>query len=188
MTVVWSLLLKVLLNHTTTYMYSAVIIHSVGTQQSVTVIHFLQKLVRHSVQLQVHAGGRSSYNHLQLCLIAMWRKQYMEHNYIIGFHKRQQSQSDMFHVASNITHKKRQFRNILRCKMNGKQNLTFSSAMLIPLLNLRVDTKEVRVLVNRTSTLGLVTIVTPPSIVYTSGCNLWWTIENKIMRHISQWN
>lgn len=49
--------------------------------------------------------------------------------------------------------------------MYGKLSLTFSSPILIPLLNLRCTSKEEMVLVRRTLTVGLVTTVTPPSIM-----------------------
>lgn len=49
--------------------------------------------------------------------------------------------------------------------MYGKLSLTFSSPILIPLLNLRCTSKEEMVLVRRTFTVGLVTTVTPPSIM-----------------------
>lgn len=52
-------------------MYSAVIIYSIGTQQSIIVVHFLQELVRDAEQLQVHGGGTHAHNHLQLSLITI---------------------------------------------------------------------------------------------------------------------
>lgn len=49
--------------------------------------------------------------------------------------------------------------------MCDKLSLTFSSAILIPLLNLRCTSKEEMELVRRTFTRGLVTTVTPPSMM-----------------------
>lgn len=45
-----------------------------------------------------------------------------------------------------------------------KWSLTFSSAILIPLLNLRWTSKEERVLVRRTFTVGLVTTSIVPMV------------------------
>lgn len=73
---VWATILKVLKNRAATYMYSAVIIHRIGTQQSFIVVHFLQERVRNTEQLQVHAGGRCAHNHLQLPLITIQAKQH----------------------------------------------------------------------------------------------------------------
>lgn len=49
-------------------MYSAIIIHRIRTQQSIIIIHLLQQLVRGAEQLQVHAGGCYTHNHLQFSL------------------------------------------------------------------------------------------------------------------------
>lgn len=49
--------------------------------------------------------------------------------------------------------------------MCGKQSLTFSSAILMPLLNLPCISMEVMVLVILTFTMGLVTTFTSPSIM-----------------------
>lgn len=53
---------------TSTYVYTAVIIDGVGSQQGVVVIEVLQELVIGTEQLQVHAGRRRAYNEFQLSL------------------------------------------------------------------------------------------------------------------------
>lgn len=58
----------------TTYMYSAIIVHMIGAQQSIVVVHFLQEFVIGTKQLQVHAGGRRAHDHLQLSLITDSKK------------------------------------------------------------------------------------------------------------------
>lgn len=55
--------------------------------------------------------------------------------------------------------------HLLWCMMYGKLSLTFSSAILMPRLNLFCTSKGEMVLDNLTSTVGLVTTVTPPSIM-----------------------
>ncbi len=55
--VVWATKIKVPSNQAAPYVYSAVIIHSIGTEQSVIVVHFLQELVRDTKQFQVHVRG-----------------------------------------------------------------------------------------------------------------------------------
>lgn len=71
-----------------------------------------------------------------------------------------------------------------------RMRITFSSATVIPLLNLRCDSKEMMVLVRRTFTVGLVTMVTWPSIIQTIGTKLLvkndW--KRQVMRHINQWD
>lgn len=53
----------------------------------------------------------------------------------------------------------------MKCTMFGKLSLTFSSAILIPRLNLPCTSKLEMVLVNLTFTVGLVTTVTWLSIM-----------------------
>lgn len=62
--------------------------------------------------------------------------------------------------------------------MHDLMSLTFRSAMLIPLLNLRSTSKDVRVLVKRTFTTGLVTTVTPPSIMMKIWTKHWSILKN----------
>lgn len=57
------------LNQAATYMYSAVIVHVIGTQQSIIVIHFLQEFVTNTEQLQIHGGRRYAHKHLHLSLV-----------------------------------------------------------------------------------------------------------------------
>lgn len=55
--------------------------------------------------------------------------------------------------------------HLLRNMLHHKKSLTFSSAILMPLLNLRIDSKEEMVFVRRTFTVGLETTVIPPSMM-----------------------
>lgn len=119
------------------YVYSAFVVHSIGTQQCVVVIHFLQKIVRHTVQLQLHVGRRCAHNHLQFRLITIQRT--------------------TLNKSLKIT--------ILKKNGYGYQDQTLSSDIVMPLSNPRCTSKAEMELVILTFTMGLVTTVTPPSIV-----------------------
>lgn len=41
-----------------TYMYCAVVIHRIGAQQSIVIVHLLQEVARHAQNFQFHAGSR----------------------------------------------------------------------------------------------------------------------------------